>query len=532
MKIFENVAQLILARLGTGQLVKTKGYYTANDGGGAEYIIVASGTGTDDGGSYLDLALNQAELITEGFVTLSEFGYTSGSPKSIIEAIALSGNKLTKGEQRPSTYPVKNIDRTPYLCYLEDANTVYTIGASDSDAGYNLLVFKNNITTTNNSLAATAADATMYRITSAVHAVWVAVGFRTQTSQTGTWSLINLNQVTPMPVFNSSERYQYLQNNSNSTESLTYAGVEVINGFVKLSFVATASSNPAVSINVDGTVYTVDLTQGATSIQTYTFPVSTKQAVDVTITNSSAGAFYFVNFLGFWFSELKDWSGATVDAYGYYRNTALHGEYLSSNSENDYVVREYNSDIYGGGYHGGESSIVDQWKDGANNFTPTSAPVVTKNLKLESSCNVNWNSVGQNTVIDVDKKYTFSKSSYYLEVVLDGAFEAVELYSTLFGVNEQFANLTFPLAIDLATDVADLERKEIGRTSKVVYKNSTGQTFEADITLSGFDVPNQYDGAFVWRVDGSYKKLYYTPVHDGYLSLDNGYASINKFSFL
>jgi hypothetical protein len=74
MKIFDNVAQLRLARLGTGQLVKTKGYYTANDGGGAEYIIVATGTGTDDGGSYLDLALNQAELTSEGTASIKQFG--------------------------------------------------------------------------------------------------------------------------------------------------------------------------------------------------------------------------------------------------------------------------------------------------------------------------------------------------------------------------------------------------------------------------------------------------------------------------
>jgi hypothetical protein len=74
MKIFDNVAQLRLARLGTGQLVKTKGYYTANDGGGAEYIIVATGTGTDDGGSYLDLALNQAELIENKNITILQYG--------------------------------------------------------------------------------------------------------------------------------------------------------------------------------------------------------------------------------------------------------------------------------------------------------------------------------------------------------------------------------------------------------------------------------------------------------------------------
>ena len=85
MKIFENVAQLEVAvLLGIGQIVRTKGYTTPNDGGGAEYIIVANGTGTADRGSYIDLAVTQAELITKGFVNVSQFGAVGDGSNSTV----------------------------------------------------------------------------------------------------------------------------------------------------------------------------------------------------------------------------------------------------------------------------------------------------------------------------------------------------------------------------------------------------------------------------------------------------------------
>ncbi|MCP4954027.1 MAG: hypothetical protein GY919_00205, partial [Photobacterium aquimaris] len=58
-----------------GQYITTKGYHSANDGGGANYIVVAGGTGTDDGGSYVDMANgNQLELIVSDSVNVIQFG--------------------------------------------------------------------------------------------------------------------------------------------------------------------------------------------------------------------------------------------------------------------------------------------------------------------------------------------------------------------------------------------------------------------------------------------------------------------------
>lgn len=61
--------------LSVGQYVTTKGYTNVNDGGGADYVVVAGGTGTDDGGSYIDLDNgNQLEQIINDRLNLKTFG--------------------------------------------------------------------------------------------------------------------------------------------------------------------------------------------------------------------------------------------------------------------------------------------------------------------------------------------------------------------------------------------------------------------------------------------------------------------------
>lgn len=79
---FNNVAAMAAdSTLSVGRTVRTLGYLSAGDGGGGLYQIVAAGTGTDDGGSYIDLPGSglQAKAIWDDHVVVAErFGCVNG----------------------------------------------------------------------------------------------------------------------------------------------------------------------------------------------------------------------------------------------------------------------------------------------------------------------------------------------------------------------------------------------------------------------------------------------------------------------
>lgn len=75
--VFDSVADMqAAANLTVGTKVRTLGYYSPGDGGGNDYEIVAAGTGTDDGGSYIDLSGSglQAKGLFGSDVNVKQFG--------------------------------------------------------------------------------------------------------------------------------------------------------------------------------------------------------------------------------------------------------------------------------------------------------------------------------------------------------------------------------------------------------------------------------------------------------------------------
>jgi hypothetical protein len=81
-RIFDTVADMVASKtVKIGDIVTTAGYYSSGDGGGAKYEIVAAATGTDDGGSYIDLDSLQAKLLHHGEIKIKWFGVsTSNTP--------------------------------------------------------------------------------------------------------------------------------------------------------------------------------------------------------------------------------------------------------------------------------------------------------------------------------------------------------------------------------------------------------------------------------------------------------------------
>ena len=73
---FSSVAAMLAATdLTVNDVVETQGYYSVGDRGGNLYKIVPAGTGTADGGSYIDLATHQAQgLFPNSVFSVKQFG--------------------------------------------------------------------------------------------------------------------------------------------------------------------------------------------------------------------------------------------------------------------------------------------------------------------------------------------------------------------------------------------------------------------------------------------------------------------------
>jgi hypothetical protein len=81
-----------------GDFVKTAGYYSENDGGGAEYVVVVGGTGTDDEGSYHDMSNGlQLRLTDRDSTNILKFGADPSGTADSTQAIQNAINYIGMG---------------------------------------------------------------------------------------------------------------------------------------------------------------------------------------------------------------------------------------------------------------------------------------------------------------------------------------------------------------------------------------------------------------------------------------------------
>ncbi|MDC0637459.1 hypothetical protein OAP25_02040 [Flavobacteriaceae bacterium] len=74
---YETVALAQAATIGVGDLIETQGYHAAGDGGHSKYRVVADGTGTEDGGEFINsnpAGSFQLQLLHDGTIRARQFG--------------------------------------------------------------------------------------------------------------------------------------------------------------------------------------------------------------------------------------------------------------------------------------------------------------------------------------------------------------------------------------------------------------------------------------------------------------------------
>lgn len=148
-KYYDNVASMKLDdTLVEGDMAITLGYYTANDGGGAEYKIV-SGNYIDDGGSYHKLISDlYAELIIRNCIYPEQFGAktdtTFDCANIISKCLEIAADKETivkfNGERKFYTltsilFPNKHIRMEGDNCF--DSENIRNIVYLGNDAMFN-----------------------------------------------------------------------------------------------------------------------------------------------------------------------------------------------------------------------------------------------------------------------------------------------------------------------------------------------------------------------------------------------------------
>ena len=70
-------AAFVAELIGIDDIIRTVGYHEGSDLGGCTYRVVASATGTDDGGSYIDFTGFQLEAVFTSTIPAACFGSTA-----------------------------------------------------------------------------------------------------------------------------------------------------------------------------------------------------------------------------------------------------------------------------------------------------------------------------------------------------------------------------------------------------------------------------------------------------------------------
>lgn len=114
-------------KLKVGDIVITSGYYSANDGGGAEYRII-NGIYTDDGGSYHELDNNLwAELIIkDNLINVKQFGAKGDGVTDDSDAIQNSANKVQNIYIPEGDYLVSKTINLPFNIHIQGMNQFKT----------------------------------------------------------------------------------------------------------------------------------------------------------------------------------------------------------------------------------------------------------------------------------------------------------------------------------------------------------------------------------------------------------------------
>ena len=434
-----------------------------------------------------------------------------------IKAFTVNQSFSTKSDEIP-------VDRTTKLLWRQSITNDYCI--VQKPRGYALLGFVINSTTTSESLATTTSEPTRRRLSEVLDAIWAGVYKFTFSAESGAWTTQSIsNPANIIPAYTSGRALtsRFTVTNGDYAEYLVFPK----NGMVQFALFTGTSSTATATVSVNGVLAATIAPVAAVGSTIKIFNISAlgnpdSQAVTVRITHTGTNGTR-LQLIGANFYELKDWDGAEHDTFAYFRNSAW-ADYLTQSSANDCVIREFNSNLYGMSYHGGETAISSDWYVNHAIASPAiDGYVVSRDITHKNKANISWAAFGGGSVtIRADWVPRFGGVSHAAR--LSGNLVVNELYTHMFGSPESFTEVVEPRYVDF-TGVSNGVRTPVGRTTNVTMRNpTTGQEIRSHMSIYERE-QNRYGGVHLWKVIGSYIKQY------GAISL-NGKMQINDLSLV
>jgi hypothetical protein len=417
-----------------------------------------------------------------------------------IKVFTVNQSFSTKSDEIP-------VDRTTKLLWRQSATNDYCI--VQKARGYALLGFVINSTTTSESLATTTSEPTRRRLSEALDAIWAGVYKFTFSAESGAWTTQSIsNPANIIPAYTSGRALtsRFTVTNGDYAEYLIFPK----GGMVQFALFTGASSTATATVSVNGTLAATITPVSAVGSTIKVFSISAlgnpdSQAVTVRITHTGTNGTR-LQLIGANFYELKDWDGTEHDRFAYFRNSSF-ADYLTQSSANDCVIREFNSDLYGISYHGGETNIVSDWLVNHAIASPAlDGYVVSRDIIHKNKADVSWAAFGGGAItIRADWIPKFGGVTH--AATINGNIVVNELYTHMFGTPESFTEVIEPKYIDF-TGVANGVRTPGGRTTNATMRNpTTGQEIRMHMSIYERE-QNRYGGIHFWKVIGSYIKAY------------------------
>jgi hypothetical protein len=530
------------------------------DGGGADYVIVASGTGTNDGGSFIDSGSLQLKLNSD--ISIESFGATRLINASAINRAsvfaALSGSSIITNMPElsiDSNIDFQGVDFTGNGCNLipngrdlRDVGSFFNIRQDDGrnnalsnmpldahaviNTGRRKLVYEeagalrvvtqggageggilHEIVTGNvvsPSLPSSSLNGNWdaYR-TTRCRGLYTAFAYNHASTETGTWTEYEI----PDSFVDSSGSASLVKikarKSTVSGNTIEFTAQAGRSGKIKIGFLGTGTSPTSQAIKIDGVVSkTINLLNAGLWI----VDLETT-AGDHTVSvehDASGGNLYVIGVNVYELYELDSAPNESVftDVAPYPKGAS----YIVSEGAHDYAIKSKIDDLWGGSYHGGETQRADPlWTMDGKVIDPTVSGFVGVGsaFSVYQQTQINWSTQS----LDLDSFIEFTDNDIVMTVASTGTVRAKTFHAGMCGTSEYYTGLMSNRFIpDVTLTTAS---QKIGNVNSLTQFNyATGRKVKLKSTIQEFSNSPDYGGATVTYASGLYNKVYFGPVRN------------------